>query len=117
MIHCAKAGKAELVIVTRDSDYGVTFENKLYVNDHLKQEFAERVSKRRKLLLYSKLSEALKHFEVPVTPQEEEVESELLARTAIFAAPQPADDRPAGFVSVFAPFGVGTVPKEAPSLE
>lgn len=77
MIHCATEQSAELVIVSRDSDYGITFEGKGYVNDHLKQEFAERVSRKRKLLLYTKLSDALKHFSVPVTPQEEAVESEI----------------------------------------
>jgi hypothetical protein len=82
MIHCANSSNAELVIVTRDSDYGVHFENRAYINDHLKQEFSERVSKKRKVLLYSKLSDALKHFEVPVTQQEEDAESELLTEPA-----------------------------------
>jgi hypothetical protein len=91
MIHCANVNNAELVIVTRDSDYGIHFENRAYVNDHLKQEFAERVSKKRKLLLYSRLSDALRHFEVPVTKQEEEAESELIVETpAIVVLPPPA---------------------------
>lgn len=79
MLHCANTRNAELVIVSRDSDYGITFENHAYINDHLRQEFSERVSKKRKLLLYTKLSEALKHFAVPVTPQEEQEETELIA--------------------------------------
>jgi predicted nucleic acid-binding protein len=94
MIHCANEAKAELVIVTRDSDYGVIFENKAYVNDHLRQEFSERVSKKRKLLLYSRLSDALKHFEVPVSQQEEEAEAEILSKaaTGVVVLPQPAHD-------------------------
>jgi hypothetical protein len=78
MVHCAKSSNAELVIVTRDADYGAHFEGRAYVNDHLKQEFSERVSKKRKLLLYSRLTDALKHFEVPITKQEEDSETELL---------------------------------------
>src|SRR6266496_2399035 len=78
MIYCATANNAELVIVSRDSDYGVVFENVAHVNDHLKQEFGERVSKKRKLLLYTRLSEALKHFAVPVTPVEESAEHDLI---------------------------------------
>jgi hypothetical protein len=78
MIHCANFANAELVIVTRDSDYGVHFENKAYVNDHLRQEFSERVSRKRRILLYSRLSDALKHFAVPVTPQEVEAEAEIV---------------------------------------
>lgn len=93
MIHCANDSNAELVIVSRDSDYGVLFENQAYVNDHLRQEFSERVSKKRKLLLYTKLSEALKHFAVPVTQKEEEAEAELV-EAAVQELPQPEKRRP-----------------------
>jgi len=78
MLHCALEQSAELVIVTRDADYGVTVDGTSYINDHLKQEFSERVSQKRKVLLYAKLSDALKHFEVPVTQQESEDEDALL---------------------------------------
>lgn len=79
MIHCAKENTAELVIVTRDSDYGVSYGEKNYINDHLRQEFSDRVSQKRKLLLYQKLSDALKHFDQLVTKEEQEAESEFVA--------------------------------------
>lgn len=82
MIECAKNESAELVIVSRDADYGVLFEDKAYINDHLKQEFGERVSRRRKILLYTKLSEALKHFKIPVTPQEAKEEESIIKASA-----------------------------------
>lgn len=78
MIHCALEHNAELVIVSRDSDYGVSFEHQGFINDHLLQEFKERVSKKRKLLLYTRLSEALKHFQIAVTEQEEAAEKSLI---------------------------------------
>jgi PIN domain len=78
MIHCAKENIAELVIVSRDSDYGVSYGDKNYINDDLRQEFSDRVSRKRKLLLHQKLSDALKHFARPVTAQEEEAESEIV---------------------------------------
>lgn len=78
MIECALRNKGELVIVSRDSDYGTLFEDKTYVNDHLKQEFGERVSLKRRLLLYVKLSDALKHFELPITKAEEEEEENII---------------------------------------
>ncbi|MDR4465122.1 MAG: PIN domain-containing protein [Nitrospira sp.] len=81
MIHCATEQKAELVIVSRDSDYGVLFDNRAYINDHLRQGFSERVSRKRELLLYSQLSQALKHFQVPVTQQEEDAEQELVSES------------------------------------
>lgn len=81
MVECALRNQAELVVVSRDADYGVLFEDKAYINDHLRQEFSERVSRKRKLLLYTKLSEALKHFAVPVTREEEKEEEAIILST------------------------------------
>jgi len=79
MIYCAQENTADLVIVSRDGDYGTSFGDKIHVNDDLRQEFSDRVSKKRKLLLYHKLSDALKHFAVEVSPEEEQAESEIAA--------------------------------------
>jgi hypothetical protein len=87
MIHCADAHAAELVIVSRDSDYGLTFESKSYVNDHLKQEFSERVSRKRHLLLYTKVSDALKHFEIPVSAAITNAETEFVDSTKQVPSP------------------------------
>ncbi|HXX44865.1 MAG TPA: PIN domain-containing protein [Candidatus Acidoferrales bacterium] len=81
MVHCATQRKAALAIVTRDSDYGVTVDDKSYINDHLRQEFSERVSRKRDLLLYSRLSDALKLFAVEISPQEVAAEQELVSST------------------------------------
>lgn len=78
MIECALRNNAEWVIVSCDADYGIVFENKAYINDHLRQEFSERVSRKRKLLLYTKISEALKHFQIPKTKKEEEEEEQII---------------------------------------
>jgi hypothetical protein len=90
MIHCASENSAELLIVSRDADYGVLVGDKTYVNDDLRREFSERVSRRKKLLLYQKLSDALKHFEIAVTKQEQEAEIEIV-NSAI--AQRTAEDR------------------------
>src|SRR6516165_8046505 len=52
MVHCAETRKADLVIITRDSDFGVTIGDQCYPDDHLQQEFKERVGKRRKVVLF-----------------------------------------------------------------
>jgi len=79
MVHCATQQGAGLVIVTRDADYGMVVDDISYINDHLRQEFSDRVSRKRKLLLFSRLSDALKLFEVPVSLQEEEAEKEIVS--------------------------------------
>lgn len=80
IVHCADKHGAEIHIASRDSDYGVTFENRSYVNDHLLQEFRERVSKKRGLFLHTRLSEALKQFSIKVTPEEEKEEEAILTQ-------------------------------------
>jgi hypothetical protein len=78
LVRCAIKHEAEIHIASRDSDYGVTFEGRPYVNDHLLQEFRERVSKKRGLFLHTRLSEALKKFDVPITPEEEKEEEAIV---------------------------------------
>jgi hypothetical protein len=93
MIECAINQNAELVIVSRDHDYGVTYKGVSYVNDHLKQEFSNRVSQKRQLLLYTKVSDALKHFHVAVTKEQVDAEKELLhAEPMTVATPDDFDD-------------------------
>ncbi|MDR3726710.1 MAG: PIN domain-containing protein [Terracidiphilus sp.] len=82
IVYCAIQQNAEIVIVSRDADYGITIDNKAYINDHLKQEFNERVSKKRKVILHNRLSEALKLFEIPISKQLEEAESEIVKVSA-----------------------------------
>lgn len=79
MIHCAAESGCHVVIVTRDSDYGVTFDKQSILNDWLATEFRERISKKRKLLLTDRLSTALKLASIPVTKQEVATESALIS--------------------------------------
>jgi hypothetical protein len=78
IIQCANDCQAEIHIVSRDADYGITLEKKSYLNDHLWQEFKERVSKRRNIFLHTKLSEALEKFQVKVSAAEKKEETEIL---------------------------------------
>ena len=78
-IHCAKTYPGKYVIVSRDSDYGTTYNDKSYLNDALKSEFRDRVGK-KSITYTTKLSEALKMMEVPVTPDEEKIEKEQIIR-------------------------------------
>lgn len=83
MIDCAIRKKSELVIVSRDNDYGTEFNDKIYLNDHLHQEFSDRVSQKRKVILYKNLSQALKLFKIPVSEEEEAAEREMNVLVAL----------------------------------
>lgn len=78
IVHCARESGCHVVIVTRDSDYGASFDNQSILNDWLATEFRERVSKKRKLLLTDRLSTALKLASIRVTKQEVDAEAALI---------------------------------------
>jgi predicted nucleic acid-binding protein len=69
IIKCAETTKKHIIIVTRDTDFGAIHENDSYLNDWLKQEFRQRISQQRKLILTDKLSKAFKLVEIPVTQE------------------------------------------------
>lgn len=79
IVRCSIDSGKHVVIVTRDTDYGAIHNGKSYLNDWLKQEFAERVSKKRKVILTDKLSAGLKIVHASVTKEMEEEEEKLLA--------------------------------------
>lgn len=74
IIHCGQQLPGEIIIVSRDSDYGATVEGKSFLNDHLLQEYKDRVGIRKRITYTTKLSEALKRLHVSVTKKEEEAE-------------------------------------------
>ena len=80
IVKCSADTGKHVVIVTRDTDYGVIHEGASYLNDWLKQEFSERVSKRRKIILTDKLSQGLKLVHAAVTLEMEQEEELLLKR-------------------------------------
>jgi hypothetical protein len=79
IVKCSADSGKHVVIVTRDTDYGAIYDGKSYLNDWLKQEFSERVSKKRKIILTDKLSTGLKIVHAAVTKEMEDEEEKLLA--------------------------------------
>jgi hypothetical protein len=59
MVQVCESQKSELHIVSRDSDYGVIYNNADHINDWLRDEFSDRVSRTRKIVLYTSLSRAM----------------------------------------------------------
>lgn len=84
IIECSNndSEKRDIIIVSRDSDYGIIYNEKSILNDWLRQEFKERVSRRRKIILTDKLTHAFKMSNVSVTSEEEKQEEELLSGTS-----------------------------------
>jgi hypothetical protein len=81
IIWCAQSSTENhhVLIVSRDGDYGVTYDNKAVLNDWLRREFKERVSQKRKIELTNRLTDALKLLDERVSPEDESAETRLLA--------------------------------------
>lgn len=60
IVECVSTSKRDVIIVSRDADFGETIDGVSYVNDWLLQELKERTSNRRRVVLYDRLSAALK---------------------------------------------------------
>ena len=78
LIYVAEKKNLDIWIVSRDGDYGETQNDKGFLNDWLRQEFRERINKKRKIVLCPKLSVALKEFEIPVTDEEKKEEERVI---------------------------------------
>lgn len=60
IVAVASTTGSHIVIVSRDSDYGIELNGKVYINDWLVQEFRDRVSKKRQCKLMNRLAPAYK---------------------------------------------------------
>jgi hypothetical protein len=85
IIHCAFKSQKDIIIVSRDSDYGVTYNNEQFLNDWLKQEFKQRVSQKRQIILTNKLNVAFKLISVPITKAMEIEEEKYIESTSLDA--------------------------------
>jgi hypothetical protein len=77
IVYVAQQKNIDIWIISRDGDYGVTQNSRGFINDWLRQEFRERVHKKRRVVLVPLLSQALKEFEIAVTAEEQEEEEKI----------------------------------------
>lgn len=78
IIDCANRTSDEIIIVSRDSDYGVIHNDETYLNDWLREEFKQRVSKKRSIILTPRLTDAFKRANITVSVRDEVAEREVI---------------------------------------
>lgn len=78
ILHCVAIQNRDVVIVSRDGDYGLVRKENCYVNNFLLEELRERVNQQRKLTLVDRLSSGLKLASVSVSPREVAAEAAIL---------------------------------------
>lgn len=88
VVSCAKTHNKNVVIVSRDGDFGPNSDGSDYINDWLAQEFRDRVGKKRKVVLTAKLTEAFKLAALPVSAEEVAAEERDLQENLTSEAPK-----------------------------
>lgn len=93
IIKCAEETGKNIIIVTRDSDYGIIYEKEGILNDWLLQEFKERISRKRRIILTDRLSWAFEQIKISVTKEMIEEEERLISQNKEIATmPKEADE-------------------------
>lgn len=78
IIDCASRTDKHIILVTRDNDFGINYNDTSFLNDWLQIEFKERISQKRKIILTDKLSRAFKLVEIPVTKEMIDEENKVI---------------------------------------
>ncbi|GAA3841079.1 PIN domain-containing protein [[Pseudomonas] carboxydohydrogena] len=76
---CEAPNRENIVIVSRDGDFGLNHGQQAFLNDWLRSEFKERVSRQRKIELTTRLSTALKKLDVNVAKSDVVEENRILS--------------------------------------
>jgi hypothetical protein len=75
------------MIVSRDGDYGIRYDDQTIINDWLRCEFAERVGADRAIELTARLSSALKKLDVQVKREDIDEEDRIISESKLKAMP------------------------------
>ena len=99
-LQCAKESSRNIVIVSRDNDYGFESGNERILHDCLAAEFRALIGPGSSVMLTGELTEAFRQAGINVTPEEERAEKEVAkhSASALLYAP--------GSAVVFTPAGL-----------
>ena len=88
IVYCAKNSHSDIVIISRDTDYGQHRKKKAFINDWLLQEFKERVGRTRSIKLTSRLAEGFRLAGITVPEEEDQAEQKFITEAEIQAIPK-----------------------------
>ncbi len=84
IIKCSQETKQDVIIVTRDNDYGFHEKNESFLNDWLKLEFKERVGDEQKIELTNLLGYAFEQVEIDVSQDMKEEEDRIVSSVPLY---------------------------------
>lgn len=107
IIRCAQKTdpNQHILIVSRDGDFGAVHEGKAYLNDWLYREFKDRVSRKRKVELTARLTDALKKLDETVPKEDESIEDDIIKALDVYAS-KPNSDNDSDLADLLGPNNV-----------
>lgn len=78
IVQCAIESRKNIIIVTRDGDYGSIVKGESFINDWLYEEFNKRVPKGIELILENRLAKAFKSIDAAVSDTMVDEESKMI---------------------------------------
>jgi hypothetical protein len=78
IICCANDSKRDIIVVSRDHDYGYTINKKPVLNNWLSCEFANRVGNAQEIALMDHMTAAFKEAKIQVSAEQEKEEKDII---------------------------------------
>ncbi len=78
LVECSVKTQRDVIIVTRDQDYGIRFDDRLHLNDWLRTEFETRTESKSKIHLTHLFSKALEMMSVEVSEKTKKSEEKAV---------------------------------------
>jgi hypothetical protein len=79
---CVEDANKDVIVVSRDGDYGVTLDDHFYANEWLVADI-KRLNKQRNLVVFDRLADALKLIDVKISAEEEKEEDKLAEKATL----------------------------------
>jgi hypothetical protein len=98
ILRCIGSANKDVVIVSRDGDYGTALDDVVFANFWLAHE-VKRINQQRRILVFDRLSAGLKELNVKVSAAEESEEDELAEKGSLAAAYIPPSAVPVSGIS------------------
>jgi predicted nucleic acid-binding protein len=103
IIQCALNTPAStgIMIVTRDQDFGITYNKETYLNDWLTREFKDRVSRQREIRITARLNDYFKLINENITKEDTDAE-DMIIEESLFSLSNSKSDVDADLIKVAA---------------
>lgn len=79
----AQNEKADVILLSRDQDFGRVIDGKCHLNDYLREEFSERSGGKSQIIYLDKLTDVLARCNIKISASDRDMENEIIDKVRI----------------------------------